>query len=263
MRFTDKLIATIKKAYEHYAVHKNRQYLDLRELINSADIVTDNEEVVNLGKRLEGDGLVIFHLKYGKYGTPHIYLTSDGIDKCESGVLFDIDTIQPDNAAAITVNTAPANDQPTSTDEIKNSVTQEIMEPELASDVIPPVNTSATSEVVFNEPDNGAGKLPTKNTETFIENKAVPEFLAAPTDANGQRAATLLELLHEIKIAASLNEDLRVREVKELMERIEEISVYIKAQSKIPKYGFNDFLLAINEIEPMDNFIPRLEKYLP
>lgn len=262
MRFTDKLIATIKKAYEHYAVHKNRQYLDLRELINSADIVTDNEEVVNLGKRLEGDGLVIFHLKYGKYGTPHIYLTSDGIDKCESGVLFDVETILPDTEPAITVNTAPANDQPTSADEIKHIVTPEIMEPEMVNDVLPPVKISEPLEIEHKKADSGTGKPVANNSENLIENKPVPEPSVAPIDANSQRSATFLELLHEIKVAASLNEDLRVREVKELMERIEEISVYIKAQNKIPKYGFSDFLLFMNEIEPMDNFIPRLEKFL-
>lgn len=259
MRFTDKLIATLKKAYENYSLHKNRQYLDLKELMNAADIITDHEEVVNLGKRLEGDGLVIFHLKYGKNGTPHIYLTSEGIDKCESGTLFDVEVqVQQaleENSADLSIAETPPAIIEKSTEDSARATMDVFISPIVDTPVQDQKHTEKSNTIIV--PDileMTINKPAPVNSET-----ATTPLVATETMKN---ATSLRLLLQEIKIAASLNEDLRVREVKELLERIEELTVYINVQQRIPKYGFLDFLQAINKIEPMHNFKLSLNNYL-
>jgi hypothetical protein len=219
MRFTEKLNATLKKAYELYAINESRQYCDLKELMNSANIIADHEEVVNVGKRLEGDGLVIFYLKYGKSGTPHIYLTSDGIALCESGTLFELDL------PVVKTNEVETEAQTSSTDR---------------------------SSLPGNDQNENESEQPVTDDLAKV---VVDEPLSKPQ--------SLLQLLQEIKVAATLSEDLRVREIKELLERIEELTVFLNAEQRIPKYGFNDFFLLFHHMEPMSLFMPKLNAYLP
>jgi hypothetical protein len=94
MTQSEKIKIVLKKAYEIYssASHKTREYYDLVDILEKNDMIVDYQEVLNIGKRLEGDGLFNFALRYGKTGHPHIQFTSYGLDFYENYLLHDMDT---------------------------------------------------------------------------------------------------------------------------------------------------------------------------
>src|SRR4051794_10718538 len=89
MTQSEKIKVVLKKAYQQYTAHKTREYYDLVEIFEANDIIADYQEVLNIGKRLEGDGLFNFALRYGKTGHPHIQFTSYGLDFYENYLLND------------------------------------------------------------------------------------------------------------------------------------------------------------------------------
>ena len=60
MTQSQKIKVILKKAYEIYRTSHNRDYYDLVELLHNIDIIADYQEVINIGKRLQGDGLFNF-----------------------------------------------------------------------------------------------------------------------------------------------------------------------------------------------------------
>ena len=223
MTQSEKIKIVLKKAFELYSTQKNREFYDLTELFKQADLIVDYQEILNIGKRLEGDGLFNFALHHGKTGHPHIQFTSFGIDFCERGPEEAVE--QP----AIEVAKKP-------TKEAKRKPNQE-------PEQIPVAETPQSEEI-----------KPNISYNEVLPKREVPK---TPTPLN--LVLQLIEIQISVHGDKSIPEDVRM----EIFERIDELSIYLNVTQKIPKRALMDFVYVIKLLPTVEMHIPELLTYMP